>query len=75
MIDILLLAGTITFVVMLVVVSKWSPNDGQTFQVIAQLAGGFGAAFLTRAKMPEPAQKPNTIVDATIHTDTTEPKP
>jgi hypothetical protein len=29
-------------------ISKWSPNDGQTFQSIAGLLSGFSGAFLGR---------------------------
>ena len=60
-----LLACILFFSIILVLISKWSPSDGQTFQVIAQLDTGFAAAFLTRltgggaAKLP---QQPGTVI-------------
>lgn len=44
-----LLFGAIIFLVLvLVVVAKWSPNDGQTFQVISGLLTTFSGAFVGR---------------------------
>lgn len=46
-----LLAGLIVFCLLLmVIVSKWSPNDGQTFQVIGNLLSGFAGALMMRIK-------------------------
>ncbi len=69
--DLLLLGGTVFFVLVLVAVSKWSPNDGQTFQVIAQLASGFGAAFMTRALPPKASPPPDTKTVTIEKSDTT----
>jgi hypothetical protein len=64
-----LLAATVMFAVMAVAISKWSPNDGQTFQLICGLTTGFAGACLGRVKpssggsvatrtTTEPAQEP-----------------
>ena len=47
-IDKLLFGAIIFLVLVLVVVSKWSPNDGQTFQVISGLLTTFSGAFVGR---------------------------
>lgn len=44
----------ILFALLVIAISKWSPNDGQTFQIIGTLCTGFAAAFLSRIK---PADK------------------
>jgi len=61
-IDRLLVAGIVFFTLLLIVVSKWSPNDGQTFQVISGLLTGFGGAFFARLKPPEKQVPPGTTV-------------
>lgn len=45
-----LLAATVFFALVAVAVSKWSPNDGQTFQMICGLTTGFAGACLGRVK-------------------------
>lgn len=57
----LLFAGIVFFTLLLVAISKWSPNDGQTFQVLSGLLTGFAGAFFGRMKpsgAPEPARTP-----------------
>lgn len=48
----LLFGGIIFFTLLLVAISKWSPNDGQTFQVVSGLLTGFAGAFMMRVKPP-----------------------
>lgn len=49
----LLFGGTVLFAAMLVVVSKWSPDDGQTFTVLSGLTTGFASALMIRVKLPD----------------------
>jgi hypothetical protein len=49
-ITLLMFAAVVFFTLLLIAVSKWSPEDGQTFQVISGLLTGFGGAFLGRVK-------------------------
>lgn len=44
----LLLAATIFFALILIGIDKLFPNEGQVFQVIANLTSGFAGAFFTR---------------------------
>ena len=67
-VDKLLFVGIVFFTIVMVGISKWSPNDGQTFQVLSGLLTGFGAAFFARMKpssRPTDAQsttdKPNSV--------------
>lgn len=54
-----LLAALIVFLLLvLVAVSKWSPNDGQTFQVISSLLTGFAGALLMRVKPDTKSEPP-----------------
>lgn len=58
----LLFGGIFAAVALMVLISKWSPNDGQTFQVLAGLATFFSGALGLRIKPAEPKQdtKPKT---------------
>ena len=47
---VLLIVVTLIFSIMLIIVEKLFPNDGQVFQVFSQLAAGFGGAVLARVK-------------------------
>ena len=47
-ITLLLLGATVFFAILLVVVDKLFPNEGQVFQVLANLTSGFAGAFFTR---------------------------
>lgn len=58
-IDKALIAGIVYFSLLVVLISKWSPNDGQTFQLIGGLATGFAAAFLARIKPSDKNPPPN----------------
>ena len=49
-VDKLLCGGIAFFTILLVAISKWSPNDGQTFQVVSGLLTGFSGAFFARMK-------------------------
>ena len=62
-VDKLLFCGIIFFTFMLIAISKWSPNDGQTFQVVSGLLTGFGAAFFARMK---PTGKQDSQASASI---------
>ena len=66
-IDKLLLAAVLFFTLLLVAISKWSPNDGQTFQVISGLLTGFAGAFFARLKTTADKKTPpeNTTATAT----------
>jgi hypothetical protein len=67
--DKLLLGCVVFFAMVLVAISKWSPNDGQTFQVISGLVTGFAGAFLMRIKPAEkklPANTEQTTVSTTV---------
>lgn len=58
----LVFAGTIFLVLLMVAVSKWSPNDGQTFTALSTMAGGFGGAFLNRLPTPtKPSDQPAIV--------------
>ena len=46
----LLFLGMLVFTGLLLLISKWSPNDGQTFQVISGLLTAFSGAFFLRIK-------------------------
>jgi len=72
-IDKLLLAGVLFFTLLLVAISKWSPNDGQTFQVISGLLTGFAGAFFARLKTGADKKTPpvNTTATATAQEGTT----
>ena len=50
----------IGFAVGLVAISKFSPNDGQTFQVLSGLLTGFSGAFLARIQPTKRAQEPGS---------------
>lgn len=56
----LLFGGIIFFTLLLVAISKWSPNDGQTFQVVSGLLTGFAGAFMMRVKPLDAANTSNT---------------
>lgn len=58
--DKLLVALVVFFTLGMCVISKWSPNDGQTFQVLGGMATGSLAAFLTRmtGKKDQPPPEP-----------------
>ncbi len=49
----LLFGAVVFFSLMLVAISKWSPNDGQTFQVVSSLVTGFAGALMMRVKPPD----------------------
>lgn len=52
----LLFGAVVFFSLMLVGISKWSPNDGQTFQCISTLVSGFAGALMMRVKPPDTRQ-------------------
>lgn len=58
----LVFAGTMFLVLLMIGISKWSPDDGQTFTALSTMAGGFGGAFLralpnsSETSKPEPRQ-------------------
>lgn len=52
-VDRLLVGGIGVFVVLMILVGAWHPNDGQTFQVLTNLVAGFSGAFLGRLKQSE----------------------
>lgn len=59
----LLFAAIVFFTLLLVAISKWSPNDGQTFQVISGLLTGFSGVFFGRLKpSSSEAKKPDSVV-------------
>lgn len=64
-VDRLLFTAILIFVALLVGVSKVSPNDGQTFQVLSSLLSGFAGAFLARIT---PNKKPGVADPATVVT-------
>ncbi len=68
----LLFAAVVFFTLLLVAISKWSPNDGQTFQVVSGLVTGFAGALLMRVKPPDlrPQLPPGTtqVTDKTTVT-------
>jgi hypothetical protein len=56
----LLFGGTILFAAMIIGISKWSPNDGQTFQWLTTVGGGFAGALWTKitgTRSPQPQQQ------------------
>lgn len=48
--DLLLSTLVVFFTILLLLCSKFFPNDGQTFQVISGLLTGFAGALLMRIK-------------------------
>ncbi len=74
-VDQLLLGGIVFFVLLMILVSVWEPNDGQTFQVLTGLVTGFTAAFLARLKPSEKPPPPGTTtVTSTRQISTEETK-
>ncbi len=59
----LLFGAVVFFAVMLIAVSKLSPNDGQTFQVISSLLTGFAGALFMRIKPADQKPKVGTVGD------------
>ena len=57
-VTLLLFGGMIFFTLVLLLVEKFYPNDGQVFQVFAGLLSGFAGAFFLRVKPPESSTKP-----------------
>ena len=62
-IDKLLFIGILFFTILLITMSKWSPTDGQTFQVISGLLTAFSGAFFARINpqsrvAPPPTEHP-----------------
>ena len=60
-------------------ISKWSPNDGQTFQVLSTTLAGFAGALIGRIN-PAAALKnmppgSTTHVEQVIQTPPVDPKP
>lgn len=47
----LLFFGTIFFAGLTILISKWSPNDGQTFQVVSNMAAGFFSCLMLRIRV------------------------
>jgi hypothetical protein len=72
-VDKILCCGAIFFTVLLIMDSKWSPNDGQTFQVLSNLLSGCAAAFFARIKPTEKALPPETRQETTQVTKTVTP--
>lgn len=75
---ILLFGAVVFFSLMLVAISKWSPNDGQTFQVISSLVTGFAGALMMRVKPPDsrlPLPPGSTQVKETTSVTQVEPEP
>ena len=59
-IDMLLFLGIVLFTALIMVIAKFYPNDGQTFQVVSGLLTGFAGAFLARIKPnPDPSATTN----------------
>lgn len=72
--DKLLFFGIMLFVILLIGVSKWSPNDGQTFQVLSGCLTGFVGAFLGRMQPSAKKTQPPDGVTTTQTISLTEPK-
>ncbi len=62
-VDKMLMCGIFFFAMLLIAISKWSPGDGQTFQVISGLLTGFSAAFF--ARMSPQSKSTSHSVDVT----------
>jgi hypothetical protein len=62
-IDKLLFTGIVFFTLLLIAISKLSPSDVQTFQVISGLLTGFGGAFF--ARMSPKSKSTSHSVDVT----------
>ncbi len=57
-----LLGSTVLFALLTMGVARWTPNDGQTFQIFGGLTTGFAGATLGRVK---PAQSGGTATTRT----------
>jgi len=68
-IDRLLYGGIMFLVLVLVGVSKWSPNDGQTFQVISGLLTTFSGAFVGRMVPKKSTGVPGAVVTPPVQSD------
>lgn len=68
--DRLIFVGIIFFTLLMVGESKWSPNDGQTFQAVCSCLSGFVGAFLARIKPSEKRLPPDTTITTSTLTVT-----
>lgn len=70
--DRLIFGGIIFFTLLMIGESRWSPSDGQTFQVLTGCITGLMGAFLARIKPPEKRLPPGTD-QTTLSTTVTPP--
>lgn len=70
----LLTSLVLIFAGALIVVSKISPNDGQTFQILSNLVTGFSGALLMRINPKKPDDIPHTTMQGTFKQETPDPK-
>ena len=62
-IDKLLFIAIFIFAIILIGISRWAPQDGQTFQVISGILTGFAGAFFARLS-PNPKKHDDPPLDS-----------